>query len=320
MWIAVWTITTLTSIKFERAINKNTRAVIPTHIFGHPMDVNQVEEIVKAAEKRFGRRIFIIQDCAHSFEAEWQGRSVVKAGDGALFGLGISKQITSIFGGMFTTDDDDIAQKLREWRAEHFSEKMLMEKIRRALYLPAAMLAFSKILYGLTYWLQERTWLLKGLTDAYHLDEKIHFPPDYDRFLSPVEARVGLAQLQKYTKIKNRRREIAAYYFDHLTNPDGWVIPPQAAGATYSHFAIRVPDRDKVMYEAAQKGVQLGQLIEYSMPHLSAYRPYAGGGDFPNSLLCSRSMINLPIYPSLNENEVGRIIHVVNRIAKGPKN
>ncbi len=181
---------------FERAINEHTRAVIPTHIFGYPMDVDRVDEVVRAAEKRYGHRIYIIQDCAHSFDAEWKGKSVIQSGDCALFGLGISKQITSIFGGVFTTDDEEIASRLRTWRDEHFSEKTIFEKLRRSVYLPAATIAFTNAIYGLTYWLQESTPFLKGLTDAYHLDLKIHFPPDYDRCLAPVEARVGLNQLQ----------------------------------------------------------------------------------------------------------------------------
>lgn len=300
----------------ERAITGRTRMVIPTHIFGYPMDVNRVDQIVRDAENRYGQRIYIIQDCAHSFDAEWQGESVIKAGDGALFGLGISKQITSIFGGMLTTDDEDIAANLIAFRDENFSRKSLFEIIRRALYLSASLAAFENTMYGLTYWLQERTSLLKGLTDAYHLDQKIHFPPDHDHSLSSLEARVGLRQLEKYAFIKRRRREIAGFYFEKLKVPSGWVLPPRVEGATYSHFAIRVPDRDLVLEVSAREGVQLGQLIEYSMPHLPAYRQYGEGQEFPNSLLCSQSMINLPIHPSLNEKDMVKITDVINRIAQ----
>ena len=52
---------------FERAITEHTRVVIPTHIFGYPMDVNRVNQIVREAENRYGHRIYVIQDCAHSF-------------------------------------------------------------------------------------------------------------------------------------------------------------------------------------------------------------------------------------------------------------
>jgi hypothetical protein len=162
--------------KFADAVNENTRAVIPTHLFGYPMDVIAIQEIVRAAENKFGHKIFIIQDCAHSFEAEWQGHSVIRSGDGALFGLNISKQINSIFGGMFTTDDEKIAIKLKHWRDERFMRKSFAQVWLRRAYLAAVYIAFNPSLYGLTYWLQYNSPFLKGLTDAYHLDEKIHFP------------------------------------------------------------------------------------------------------------------------------------------------
>ena len=300
--------------QFADAITENTRAVIPTHLFGYPMNLDRIDEIVRSAEKKFGHRIYIIQDCAHSFDAEWQGHSVIRAMDGALFGLNISKQITSIFGGMFTTDDEEIAEKVRTWRDEHFSERPQLEKWRRAIYLLAAGLAFSRALYGFTYWLQYNSPFLKGLTDAYHLDEKIHFPPDYQALLSGVEASVGLCQLDKYPFIKARRREIAEEYFSMLKTPADWVLPPAIPGATYSHFVVRVPDREKVMRAAARRGVQLGQLIEYSMPHHPAYRKYSREGVFPNSLHCSQTTINLPIHPGLSKVEIGKVLDVIHSI------
>jgi perosamine synthetase len=298
---------------FRKAINPKTRVVIPTHLFGYPMDVDSVNQIVREAENRFGHRIYIIQDCAHSFEAEWKGRSVINAGDGAIFGLNISKQITSIFGGMFTTNDDEIAEKLLAFREQNYSEKSWFERVIRLLYLPAAAIAFNDFIYGFTYWMQNSTSFLKNLTDAYHLDEEIHFPPDYLKLLSPVEARVGLEELKKYQIIKSRRREIAMQYFDQLNVPKSWFLPPKVEGATYSHFVIRVPDRNIAMELAAQRGVQLGQLIEYSMPHLSAYQKYTTTGLFPNSLLCSQSMVNLPIYPGLNPKNIIKIIDTISQ-------
>lgn len=300
--------------QLQKAITPKTRAVIPTHLFGCPIDIDAVAQIVREAEKRFGQRIYTIQDCAHSFEAEWQGKSVVNAGDGALFGLNISKQLTSIFGGMFSTNDAEIAAKLETWREANYSEKSLIEKLRRAAYLPAAVFGFNDFIYGITYWLQTNTSLLTQLTDAYHLDEKIHFPPDYLKNLSAVEANVGMAQLKKYTVIKSRRRAIAEEYFSRLKVPPAWIMPPQIEGSTYSHFVMRVPDRDQIMAHSARKGVQLGQLIEYSMPHHPAYQQYAKNNQFPNSLLCSRSLINLPIHPGLSRKNIEKVIDAVSHI------
>lgn len=293
---------------FQKAITKKTRAVIPTHLFGYPMDIDRIKEIVRSAEKRFGQRIYMLQDCAHSFDAEWKGQSVINSGDGAFFGLGISKQITSIFGGMFTTNDSDIFGKLRAWREANFLQKSFLEILRRALYLPAVFAAFNPVIYNLTFWLQERTTMLKGLTDAYHLDQKIHFPPDFQHALSNLEARVGIIQLEKYSYIKEKRRAIADWYFENLDLPKNWILPPKMEGATYSHFVIRVPDREGIISRVAKKGVQLGRLIEYSMPKMDAYHKFLDPAqNFPVSDFCSSSLINLPIFPSLTEKDLEKI-------------
>jgi dTDP-4-amino-4,6-dideoxygalactose transaminase len=59
-----------------KAINERTGAVIVTHIFGYAMDVDAVEDIVASAEKRFQKKIWIVQDCAHAFGATWANQAV----------------------------------------------------------------------------------------------------------------------------------------------------------------------------------------------------------------------------------------------------
>ena len=293
---------------FTNAISERTRVVILTHLFGYPMDTDRVQKIVKTAEAKYGHKIYIIQDCAHSFDARYKGKPVVKAGDGAIFGLGISKQITSIFGGVFTTNNEMTAKKVREFRDRNFRKPSWKKSLLRYLFLLATYAAFQPFIYGLVYWMQEKTPFLNRLTKAYHLDEKIHFPPDYLDQMTPIEALVGLEQLKKYAEVRSKRIKIAKKYFSeiHLTNE--WVLPPEIDGATYSHFVIRTNARDRLLASFASSGIQLGQLIEYSMPHQSAYKKYAKEKLFPNSYLCSNSMINLPIYPNLRNSKIDKII------------
>ncbi len=300
---------------FARAITSKTRAVIPTHIFGYPIDIDRVEQIVRAAEKKHGHKIWIIQDCAHSFGAHWNGRSVVTAGDGALFGLGISKLITSIFGGMFTTGNEEVAAKLRGFRDAQFFHQGWIKGLRRYLYLLAVYPAFWDPAYGLVYWLQEHTPFLNRLTKAYHLDDKIHFPPDHLDQLTRAEAAVGSAQLGKYSRIIQRRRAIAAVYHQLDRGHPDFIFPPNGEGATYSHFVIRTARKQEAMAFFASHGVQLGELIEYGMPHHPAYQAYAKGENFPNALLCSQSMINLPIHPGLRGRQVEKIASLFRQFA-----
>jgi dTDP-4-amino-4,6-dideoxygalactose transaminase len=289
------------------ALNEKTCMVVATHLYGYPMNVQRLEEIVRDAERRFGTRIRIIQDCAHSFGAEYQGQAVCNAGDAALFGLNISKLMTSIFGGMLTTDDDGIAATLRAWRDSHFRMPAARKHVTRRLYLLAACAAFTGPLYGLVHWLQESTSTLDRYIKAYHLDDKIHLPPDHLERMLPVEARVGIIQLEKYDEIIARRRSAAERYNVLLHGRIPWPLPPLVPGATYSHYAMRVPNQATVMEAMAKRGIQVGRLIEYSMPHLPSYRSYTAGQEYPVSLACSQSMINLPIHASLRDDDLQRI-------------
>ncbi|HVR41605.1 MAG TPA: DegT/DnrJ/EryC1/StrS family aminotransferase [Thermoanaerobaculia bacterium] len=284
-----------------RAINAKTRAILATHLFGYPLDVDRLEAIVADAEARFGQKIWIIQDCAHSFGARWNGRLVSSRRDVALYGLNVSKMITSIFGGMLTTDDTDLAARIRDARARLQTPPAFGRSLLRRAYLFAARAAFSDGVYGIVKWLNDNTPALDRLTRAYHQDEKIHFPPDASAPMLAVEAAVGLVQLAKYDTIIARRKETAAFYADALRDVANCVLPPLRDGATYSHYTIRVPDRDAVVAAATRKGVELGTVIDYSVPHLRPYAPYTNDEEFPNALLCSRSAINLPVHADLTD-------------------
>ena len=296
--------------QFAEAINEHTRAVIPIHLFGYPMDVDAVDEIVCAAEARYGHKIWIIQDCAHSFGARWKGKLVCNQGDVALYGLNISKMITSVFGGMLTTNDAALAEIMRSWRDAHYSQPSLAKIIFRRLYILAVYPAFQEKLVGFVHWLGEKTPILDRLTKAYHLDEKIHFPPDYLDQMLAIEAQVGLAQLKKYSEIVHKRKEHTQYYFENLQGLAGLEVPPLVDGATYSHYVVRVPDREKTLKEMASRSVQLGQLIEYSVPHMEPYQRYASGKQFPNSLLCSQKTINMPVHAGLQSKQRERVVRL----------
>ncbi len=300
--------------QLEAAINERTRVILATHLFGYPMDINRIEELVRRAEARYSHKIWVIQDCAHSFGGKWQCQPVVSAGDAALFGLNISKMVTSIFGGMLTTNNPELAQRLRQWRDENYTRASISKSLVRSLYLLAIYPAFNNTLYGFVYWLQEETPLLNSFTKAYHLDEIVRFPPDFQELMLPIEASVGLVQLKKLDDILDCRRENAAFYSEHLEGVAGLTFPPLVEGATYSHYVIRVKDRLGAMKALARKGIQLGQLIEYSVPHMSAYQKFAGKEKYANSLLSSQSLINLPIHAGVKENQRRQIVRSIQEL------
>ena len=278
----------------ETAINENTRAIIATHTFGYPQDLDRLEAMVKRGEEKYGHKIWLMQDCCHAFGAEWNERLIGTSGDVAVYALNISKMITSIFGGMLTFQDQTLADKVRAWRDANYKRASGRKDIQRRLYLLAIYLAFNEKIYGLTWWLQEKTRLLNHFTKSYHLDNKIHFPPDYQDRMLEVEAAVGLVQLRRYDAIIERRRANAVWYDQNLSKRLDWVFPPLVAGATYSHYVVRVQARKPVMEEFASQGIQLGELIQYSIPLLPEY---AGTQPqlFNNSELSSLRTVNFPV-------------------------
>jgi hypothetical protein len=209
---------------------------------------------------------------------------------------------------MLTFRDRELANRVRDWRDRRLTAAGPGKSMRRLAYLAATYPAFHGSLYGMVHWLQYRTPLLDRLAKAYHLDDAIAFPPDAGERMVPLEARVGLAQLKKYPWMIERRRAHAAAYGEALAGVSGWTIPRPAAGATWSHYPVRVPDRERVVRHLAARGIHVGEVIEYSVAHFRSYTRFAAGVSLPNALLCSRHMVNLPVHPQLTDAERRRVV------------
>jgi len=285
------------------AVTERTGAIIPTSLFGYPVDLDRLD----AFRARFPE-LPVIQDCAHSFAAEWRGRPVQNAGDAALYGLNISKLVTSIFGGMVTTDRDDLAGKLRALAAAEMKPASLVKGLKRLAYLLAVYPAFWPPLYALVNRL-ERTGAL-GRLARYYDEGKVEMPRDFLVAMARIEARVGAVQMGRYRRIVEARRAVAARYNAELRDVPELKLPPLVEGATYSHYVCLVEDREAWLRAGLRAGVQLGWVVEYSVPHMAAYREHARG-DYPRSLELSQKAINLPVW--------GRGIRsdVIRRVADG---
>lgn len=289
----------------EQAVSSKTKAFIATSIFGHPLNLDKLTEF-----RTRHPGIKIIQDCAHSFAAEWNGQSVVPIADAALFGLNISKTISSVFGGMVTTNDDALAARLREISAARLSRPNWVKSLKRRLYLLAAMSAFTRLAYKLVNML-ERARFLDRFT-VYHDDRSVFMPADYLENIGGFEARVGLIQTRKYGQIISHRRQIATLYFEQLSALDSsdFTLPPKDTGATYSHFAIRTNHASTIIDTCRRHGIQLGTLIDYHCPDNGAFQStrYVGTRSAAN---WPGSMINLPLQKSLKPSEAVQIAHII---------
>lgn len=272
----------------ESRITSRTGAIIATSLFGYPVDLDKLQKI-----RSRHPHLHIIQDCAHSFAAEWNGRQVQREGVAAIFGLNISKLITSIFGGMVTTDDDKIYQRLKISIHGKLKPSNWIKELKRTLYLLAIYPTFNRQVYD---WVNriERLKLLNTFVKYYDVN-KIDMPDDYLQHMSNVEARTGIINLNRYRKIVENRRSAANYYFSTIQNMNDFILPPRVNGATYSHFVVQVKNRNEWLKKALIKGIQLGWLIEYNIPEMSVYRNN-DPSVFPYSYKYARTTINLPVW------------------------
>jgi len=104
--------------KIEKVITKNTKAIIPVHLYGR---VANMDMILKIAKKH---NLFIIEDCAQSIGAKYNNRFCGTIGDIGCFSFFPTKNLGAYGdGGMIVTNDDEINQKIQLLRGTWFFVK-----------------------------------------------------------------------------------------------------------------------------------------------------------------------------------------------------
>jgi dTDP-4-amino-4,6-dideoxygalactose transaminase len=236
----------------------------------------------------------LIQDCAYAFDATWNGSNICNIGDITIYGTNISKSVTSIFGGMLSTRNEEFYHKAREWQKNHLIGKQKFRNLRRFLYAVTAKYALKPVFFNLTYILITKTKLLDRILNSYHKDDVISFPPDAFNELSRIEAATGLISIKNYDKNKKNRKELTRRYFELTKNIQNWNVIDFDEGSNPSHFPIAVSNKNHVISFFSERGVQIGEVIEYSIPYTSPYNRKITE-QFPISLALSISVINLPL-------------------------
>lgn len=101
---------TIDPADIERKVTSRTKAIIPVHLYGYPVDMDEIREIAAKHSLR------VIEDAAESLGAQYRGRQTGRTQDAGCFSLYATKVITSGEGGAISTDDDGLAEKLRMMR------------------------------------------------------------------------------------------------------------------------------------------------------------------------------------------------------------
>jgi perosamine synthetase len=106
----------------ESQITPRTRAIVPVHLFGHPVDMDALLEITSRHD------LVVIEDCAESHGATVRGRMTGALGDMGCFSFYANKIITTGEGGMVTTNHDALAERLRLLRNLAFGKPRFLHQ------------------------------------------------------------------------------------------------------------------------------------------------------------------------------------------------
>ncbi|PZV26986.1 MAG: Cys/Met metabolism pyridoxal-phosphate-dependent enzyme [Snowella sp.] len=162
--------------KLEAAITSKTKAIIPVHLFGQPVDMGMVMAI---AEKH---HLFVIEDCAQATGAKWQDKQVGSWGHINAFSFFPTKNLGGCGdGGAVTTNDPVLADKVRMLKEHGSRQRYFHEAIGINSRLDALQAAILQIkLRYLDEWNQQRQQAAQLYTELLNPIPHLILPTEID--------------------------------------------------------------------------------------------------------------------------------------------
>ncbi len=295
----------------ERVITDKTRAVVPTHLYGLPCDMDAIVTIAAR------HNLHIIEDCAHALGASYRGRPVGTFGIGALFSLQMLKPLNTYGGGIALVHDGQVAERVAEqvaalpWPSEdRVRKRLLLGRAQRVLIRPSV---FT--------WTSFPILWVSALFDAnpdVYLWEKIRplwpLPPGYAERYSNVQAAIGLEALKHLDEWTATTRAHARRVDEALTGMPQLRTPAVPGDRThvYYQYALYVPDADRFRARCVRHGVDVESLHVDVCTEVDLFPgPHI---DTPGARR-SKDAVQIPVYCSLTDQQIDRIIRVVREAA-----
>jgi perosamine synthetase len=273
--------------QLESKITSRTKAILPVHLFGLAADMTAIGAIVRK------HKLWVVEDAACGFGSRYHGQHVGTFGDTGCFSFHPRKAITTGEGGMITTQEDALAEKLRRLR-DH-----------------------GAAISDLQRHLGPRPYLLADHPDA-----------GYNQRMTDIQGALGSAQMDRATEIV-RERQLLARRYDAAFAGLPWLrIPAQLDGCEHGYqsypclfrpeqlTAESIPrinhQRNAWMDELQQAGIST-RPATHAVHLLSYYREKyrLKPDDFPNARAANDCSISLPLFHGMTEAEQNFVIEQV---------
>ena len=266
--------------KVERAITPRTRALLPVDYTGHPADM---DALMRLAEKH---SLVIIEDACHALGATYRGRTIGSIAHMSVFSFHPVKHITTGEGGMVTTNDVELAARLRLFRNHGISSDHRQREHAGSFF-------YEMVDVGYNY----------RLTD--------------------IQCALGITQLRKLDASIARRRKIAAAY-DAAFRGMSAIRPLQVHNDVEHAYHLYVAQFETELFEAgraeifaALRAEGIGVNVHYIPVHLHPYyrrRLRTQPGLCPVAEAAYERIVSLPMFPAMTDRDVEDVIEAVEKV------
>jgi dTDP-4-amino-4,6-dideoxygalactose transaminase len=273
----------INTAKIREKITPQTKAIIPVHIAGHPVDMDEILAIAREYN------LFVLEDAAHAVYTQYKGKMIGSLGNATAFSFYATKNLATGEGGMVTTDDEVLADKIRVMSVHGMSRNAWNR-------YNAAGSWFYEILY-----------------------------PGYKDNMTDIQAALGMTQLAKLERMQGLREEIAQRYNSVFGKMPELEIPRESEYARHAwHLYIVKLNLEKLTIDRAQfieelKAENIGTSVHYIPVHLHQYYRNTYGyqrGDYPQAEAVFDRIISLPLYPRMSARDTLDVIEAVQRVVE----
>ena len=296
----------------EEALSPHTKVIVAQHTYGYPCDMDAIMDIASR------HRIPVIEDCCLALGSTYKGRRCGTFGLGAYWSFQWNKPFTTGIGGMATTSDSGLAEKI----AALCAEELRPPSMATSLVLSLERLAYRMLIFprttafatALFRWLTRRGAVI-GSSDAGEFVPEM--PEGFVTGMSAGQARAGLRQMRRLDRNLAHRRRMKQIY-DDLLREVGWDVPG-AADDTHPvlvRYPLRVSDKWRAVAQAPRRFIELGTWFECPLHPIETPMEMYGyqEGMCPVAEQACREVVNLPTHPRAGAATARRTVQFVTEI------
>ncbi len=281
----------------ERALVPDVTVVLATHLMGIPCDVDSVLSFGRAHD------LLVVEDAAPAVGAEVHGRLAGTIGDASIISFQATKVISSEDGGALLTNSDDLAQRVRSLLVAAG-----VPTSRWLLFLKA--MARKLVLRPSIYALAQRAYRMLRRETMYDIvAPEGADPATFLKRCSTFTSALISLQMARLEKNLERRRDVAEIYAAGMAGISAIRVPEPVKDSkpAWIQFPILVRDKGHFYSYMQKHGIDMSWTYKYSCADSF------GQAGFPEAKAAAKTVLGLPTYPSLTDEQARRVCAIAAR-------